>query len=362
MLAIAVVLLVIMGVPPGSRQIAAAPSEWGKLPLDYRQLADQYQQGGDEEAVKRLVAMEGRLSGRIESVLRKIPISTSAGDCAHFRVAAMLHLDAAELLLANGRADIARSELSIARQWADLCDSPGDTARSFRRRWYVVAALMVIEQGLAAGNVEGARNYLNEACGHLRDDALLLTIAGWLNEQVAIAPVPLARGAAVNKRAVVDKLIFLDAASAFLKRALDADPAAVEPALRRGRVLTLRGNRDEARGILSALVERRDLVATDAYLARLLLARVEEQSSDHARAAVLYEQAKAILPSAQSAALGAAFLQSAKGDSLAAGEAIATLLSATEPATTADPWFDYVSLHLRTADAIRKAMRAEVQR
>lgn len=351
-----------MGGSPGSLQTAESASEWGKLPLDYRRVADLYQQGADEEAVKQLVAMEGRLSGRVESVIRKIPISISAEDFAHFRVAAMLHTDAAELLLANGRTEFARSELSIARQWADLCEGPAGTARSFRRRWYVVAALMVIEQGLAAGSVENARNYLNEACGHLRDDAPLLTIAGWLNEQIAIAPVPLARGADVNKRAVVEKQIYLDAADALLKKALEADPSAAEAALRRSRVLMLRGKKDEARGILSALVERRDLTATDAYLARLLLARLEEQSSDPARAAALYEQAIAILPSAQSAALGAAFLQSARGDALAAGEAIATLLSATASVTTFDLWFDYLSLHLRTAGAMRKAMRAEVLR
>jgi tetratricopeptide (TPR) repeat protein len=333
--------------------------DWAAIPADYQELLDFYQRGLHELAAGRLLELNRRSVRALESALRRNVKAASARDQARSRVAAMLHLDAAELLLEKARSIDAASQIATARRWADVSEDPAEPAGSFRRRWYVTAGLMLLQQGLVAGNVEAALTFFNDACERLRDDVALLTVAAWVNEQSALAPVPLGRGRSANIREVREKARLLGVADGFLKRALAVQPNDAEAGLRRGRVLILLNDRREARRVLSQVVSQPDLEDGEAYVVRLLLARVAEVSANATEALQLYDEAIAIQPEVSAARLGAARLRAEQGDAAAAGAQIDTVIGEEEQLI--DPWQMYLIGHLVAATRDRSAMRAEVQ-
>jgi predicted negative regulator of RcsB-dependent stress response len=126
-----------------------------------------------------------------------------------------------------------------------------------------------------------------------------------------------------------------DAESAY-RIALTGRAAADEAAVRLGRVLGLRGRRDEA---LSVLAQPRGEPAF-AYLALLFAGDVHEQGRDYEKAEAAYAAAAALMPRAHSAQFAAAHLHHVRNER---GRAAGDIRVASTPMPDAqpDPWLWY---------------------
>ncbi len=335
--------------------LAAAQSEAQSPASGYLAALDAYTTRHTSRAVEALLALgpEGLKQA-------KVGVAAVARDrlAVDVRAAAMLHTDVVDALWSADRKR-ALAHMDAARAWADVSEK---VASPFRRRWYLAMGLLLVERGTLEGGLEPAFTHLEHACEVFPDDAPILTATAWLEERSALAPAvwnarrdPQALG---PRRA---KGLYLHRAVDRLSAAIQIDPAALEPALRLGRLRMLLGDRTEARKLLEPVLARRDLADRDAYMARLFLARAAEDDGDSARATELYRDAVARIPSAASARLGLARLLHMSGKAGAAGEMLAPSLGRSGGAPDEDPWFDYLVGHVRRGSRLREILRGEVQ-
>ena len=232
--------------PGDTRPLArSSQSEFWFIPdiAPYRALVELYRDGRTAEAIEELLTL-GRTQVRrtVDAVRgrdggRAGPDANPSLNERLFRLAAMLHTDAAEALWSTGRQQDALFHVDIARQWADVEGATPSAPGSFRRRWYLAAGLLVFERG----GWGPALVYFDRACEALPDDAPLLTIAAWLHERFALAPVvaPGRETGLLDARRA--KRRNLSEAARRLTAALAAEPSASEAALRLASVRTLLG-------------------------------------------------------------------------------------------------------------------------
>lgn len=355
------------GAPGDTRPRArSSQSEFWFTPdiAPYRALVELYRDGRPEEAIYGLLRLGRTEVRRTVDAVRDRDAGRAGPDANPslnerlFRLAAMLHTDAAEASWSTGRQQDALFHVDIARRWADVEGVTPSSAGSFRRRWYLAAGLLVFEQG----GWGPALAYFDRACEALPDDAPLLTTAAWLHERFALSPVAVPGDA--RETGLLDaqraKRRSLSEAARRLTAALAAEPSASEAALRLARVRTLLGETADARSLLTGLIDRPDLPSPHAYLARLFLGRLHEQSGDATRAAALYREAAARVPRGQAARVALGQLLYAAGDWRAAADAINPALISGQGADGIDPWVDYL-LGTGSGPALREELRAEVR-
>ena len=274
-----------------------------------------------------------------------------------FRAAAMLHLDAAERLRARGLHLDAEDQIEIAVRWVNLTARDPEPAASFRRRWFLGAALLAFEHG---GWQDGVA-FTELACALLPDDVALLTASAWFNEGLALAPVDaeeLERDGLPRLRE--RKRSRLLAAAQRAASALRAAPAASEAALRLARVRMLLGQGESVREPLTALADRAGVPRAHAYLGRLLLGRLHVEAGEPAEAERRFRGAMALDPRGQAARVALARLLDREGDRRGAAAVLDPVLRG-EPGAAIDPWVDYL-LGAGAGPDLRDALRREARR
>ncbi len=274
-----------------------------------------------------------------------------------FRAAAMLHLDVAGLLRSRGLHRDAEDQVELAIRWVNLNARDPEPQGSFRRRWFLGAALLAFEHG---GWRDGV-TFTDLACELLPDDVALLTAAAWFNEGLALAPVdPTELESGRLPRLQERKRGRLLAAARRAGAALRVAPAASEAALRLARVRMLLGQGESVREQLTALADRGGMPRAHAYLGRLLLGRLHLAAGETAEAEARFRGALALEPHGQAArvALGRLFEQ--RGDRRSAAAVLDPVLRG-DGGVAIDPWVDYV-LGLGNGPALREALRREVRR
>jgi len=211
------------------------------------------------------------------------------------------------------------------------------------------------------GGWRSALNFVDLACDALPDDVALLTTAAWLNEQLALAPSTLGNtGTAGLRELQREKRTRLQMAAYRASSALLVAPEADEAALRLARARMLLGEGAAARQVLLSLVARDDLPMPAAYLARLLLGRLNLDEDEPARTERLFREAIELNPEGQAARVALAQLLETQGNRRDAALVLEPVLTA-EQGGVIDPWVDYL-LGVGGGPELRESLRAEVRR
>ena len=149
----------------------------------------------------------------------------------------------------------------------------------------------------------------------------------------------------------------LGVAEESLRAALVAQPTLDEARLRLGRVLSLRGNSDEALNNLAMVVAPMD--PKFVYLARLFEAELFEQTGDLEKATAAYDQALLAYPRGQSALVGRDRIKYLRGKRIDARTAVVGW--ATESGKRPrDPWAEYYYGFEGQLQKYRERLRAAV--
>lgn len=330
---------------------------------EYRAIVEAYQDGEVEAAISLLLESKGQGRDVVDAAARTHSSAPEPAIADLLAAAAMLHTDAAAVLAVEGRPQDVVPHLDVARRWLDLLEPSSPPAQSFRRRWYVGAGLLLVEQA----RVADAIRHLDLALRILPGDVDVLTTAAWIYERFALAPAlpmpsrrPRPLGAAANG-AIARREGDLKEAASRLTAALATDALAPEAGLRLARVRLLQGQADEARRRLLELTGRSIPPEMD-YVARLLLGRLTERDGQIDEARSRFEQAVALVPDGQSARMALAALQHAAGQRDLAGATLDAVLVPRDDETREDPWAAYMNGPLRRGREIRNALRAEVSR
>ena len=152
----------------------------------------------------------------------------------------------------------------------------------------------------------------------------------------------------------------LKVAESAYRKALTAQPDLVEARLRLGRVLTFRGDIDDALRELDALRSIDD--AGFRYLAQLFAGDALERAGRAPAAEQRYIAAFAALPEGQSARLALAHLRHAAGARAAAAEAATAAALDRRGGETVDPWFWYSRGLTWRAGRLLSSLREQVRR
>ena len=329
----------------------------------YRELLGEYREGDADAAVAGVRAMA---PSAVHALLDRVrePDTRLTGTDAEpalnerlFRTASMLHLDVAGLLRSRGLHRDAEAQVELAIRWLNLNARDPEPLGSFRRRWFLGAALLAFEHG---GWQDGV-TFTDLACELLPDDVALLTTAAWFNEGLALAPadpVELERGGL--GRMQERKRSRLLAAARRAGAALRVAPAAPEAALRLARVRMLLGQGESVREQLTGLAEREGVPRAHAYLGRLLLGRLHLEAGETAEAEARLRDAVAREPHGQSARVALGRLLEQQGDRRGAAAVLEPVLRG-DGGVAIDPWVDYL-LGLGNGPELREALRREVRR
>ena len=329
----------------------------------YRELVGEYRDG---DAVAAMAGVRAMAPSAVHALLDRVrePDTRLTGTDAEpalnerlFRTAAMLHLDVAGRLRSRGLHRDAEEQVELAIRWVNLNARDPEPLGSFRRRWFLGAALLAFEHG---GWQDGV-TFTDLACELLPDDVALLTAAAWFNEGLALAPVDateLERGGL--RRLQERKRGRLLAAARRAGAALRVAPAASEAALRLARVRMLLGQGESVRERLTGLADREGVPRAHAYLGRLLLARLDLEAGEQAEAEARFRDAIALYPHGQAARVALGRLLEQQGDRRGAAAVLEPVLRG-DAGVAIDPWVDYL-LGLGNGPALREALRREVRR
>jgi uncharacterized protein (DUF1697 family)/tetratricopeptide (TPR) repeat protein len=174
-------------------------------------------------------------------------------------------------------------------------------------------------------------------------DANILFLNGALHDaladprvQAVVRDAALPRGVQLE---VESEAAQLRKAAGLFRRALEADPAHVESAVRYARILGRLGQHADAAIYLRAIEDTTDPVLT--YHAQLFLGVEEEALGRYEDARTAYEKALALFPRAQAPHLALSQLWHRTGDRVAARVALAPVLQPYGESASDDPWWIY---------------------
>ncbi len=219
------------------------------------------------------------------------------------QAAAMAHTEAAIRLTGEIEFTLAARQIELSRQWIHEMKVTPERER-FRRDWLLALAtfhhrsIFSFDPSRGLGRVEEAggprawlfseaQRFYDEAVDVFENDAEILLSAGAFYEWSG--------SLSTDKRT-------LRKAEKLYARARAADPDYTEAQLRYGRALEKRGRYDEARVPLAA-VDANVASTYQAYMAKLILGRVEHEAGNVAAAIELYRDATELLPEWQVAYL-----------------------------------------------------------
>ncbi len=253
-------------------------------------------------------------------------------------VSSELHLEFARLLADRTGADPSRD--------ADV------------RQWYVA----MIEYTEARSKWMEASLLLERARMLFHDDAVIALLDGCLDDAYARPHVQAVVQQAPHlfAKTLGSRDHHLRKAEEEFRRAIEIDPAMAEAHLRHGRVAGLLGHH------LEAARELRDAAASAGepalrYCANLFLGDEEQAAGHRDAAAVAYEAAAAVFPTAQSPRLALSQLARRNGDRAEAVRAIAAVLTLPDSERERDdPWWDYYNSQGRHAEQHLSEWRAAI--
>jgi tetratricopeptide (TPR) repeat protein len=324
---------------------------------------------------------EARLDADLQQLAARAAQAKARGEDRYIlRLAVLLHND---LIAWGGTQASTPTRLSVdvtdgrsggadsdTLQWAiayGLLDALGDRPTTstgqpdlWARDWYVATALQMQQSG------RSDPLHFDRARRAFPDDPEVRFVSGCQHE-VDASPVVQRALRALTASLPRGTTTAIESARSELRAAEDDLRAVVarradwaEAHLRLGRVLSQLGNRQQAH---THLQQALDGTAADPplhYLAALFLGSLEEEAGRLDRAAALYERAAERFPSAPSAQLARSQLARRQGDGDAAQRALEPLLRTSDPQGTTDPWWHYLTLQARDAEARLQRLRTSV--
>jgi tetratricopeptide (TPR) repeat protein len=281
-------------------------------------------------------------------------------------------------VLATWNWPFARSLLDLLGVMPGQTSWKGRTQRAtdaFVSAWYHATTAYMFAEGLYGE----ATSQLHDASRVLPDDALALFDRGCYAEILglpmhqALVPAPDVNQRARNAGSLPWTTpssrpeLHIPAAQTtnaeaerLYRRALAIDPPLVEARVRLARLLDLRGRHAEAATELKTALSQKPSGAV-AFYAHLFMGRALQALDQPDEAARHYQEALALFPDAQSAALASSQLALLRAD-MAASLAPVERLGAKSASFSADPWWQYHLAAGRDADALLKALWASVPR
>ena len=270
---------------------------------------------------------------RAGAELLRATLYTDDGQVLRF-VASVDHWEMARKLLERVTRHEDREELAPAKD-ADV------------RRWYLATlAAMQVSEALI-------QPHFGEALRLFPEDPEILFYVGAYRETLSARHVNDALRRSPNlagqERDVGSDDDERDRARDFYRRVLALAPTHVEARLRLGRVLSQRGEHENAaRELRRVVADARDPIV--AYLGALFLGRVLETQRNVAAAREQYERAAALFPRAQAPRLSLSLLASRSGNQRSAAAGLDAAFDDRSTSPMDDPWWAYFALAGRDAD------------
>jgi hypothetical protein len=343
---------------PGVRSAAimarAAPTggvvdDQDRLALDldeYERLVTAYR-SGEVGAVKRLAAWTPRRLAVVDVVIARSRGGNVSWNRPRLAAAAMLHTDAARLLMESNDTPGVSLQLELASRLLQGIAPAADTLAS---HWYVVVARVLRDrQWLSTADA-----LLAVGRKRLPDNAAVLCESGTLAELLATdraldsppeTPDPSRSTYAVQSfewRRAND----LTRASRWLEQGVQAGPPDALCTLHFGRVRSLLQDDRQARSILTELQLGPDIAV--AYLASMFLGAIAERRNERDEAERCYRVALARFGGGQSAQLALGALLFGSGRSTEARELVARSMD-REQNSRREPWWWY---HFEPTDLV----------
>jgi tetratricopeptide (TPR) repeat protein len=311
--------------------------------VSYMEIFDLYRHGRAAEALAALSTVSDRDVERNQrQIIQSLVPSPSADPRAvAVRVGALMHAQAAFWLIDRNPTGAQRN-LAVARTYIEKLASREPD--SFVHDWWI----MVI--GFFQGRFDLQQaNLLTRAARASAGNSPELLLAEGVTQEMNWTR------AHDDDRPYVVTGDLKDAESSY-RKALAEDRDLVEARLRLGRVLTLKGELDDALRVLDPLGSTGD--AGFRYLAQLFAGDALERRGNAAAAETRYVAAFSAIPTGQSARLALAHLRHAAGARTAAADAVRATALERGVAETADPWFLYIhGLYWRTGAYLRTLLK-----
>jgi tetratricopeptide (TPR) repeat protein len=321
---------------------------------DYEALLRRYARGEREAAIAEMGEWrEADLERQVRVLERAArdgpgcPACKDPLDDLPLKAAVMLHFDRGELERPrNTGVEAPRpcpgAQAARARRIAAILARRHATG-DFARRFFLAAAQVCQWDFCLQAASESAREGLEL---FPKDGELLLTLGSTLEE-----------GASISRRPSTERTSELREAERVLEDAVAADPAALEPRVRLGRVRWRLGKDDAAAQTLEA-ARALEGPPSMAYLARLYLGLVYQRRGRIEDADAEFRRALAIVPDAQAAAVALSYAQGSRGDASGARAALRHALDRVSRLQL-DPFWLYPASNAASVDAILRALRDE---
>jgi tetratricopeptide (TPR) repeat protein len=359
---------------PAWALVAAAAIGPSVVSPEYEALLRQYARGEREAAVAALGDWEPRdVDRQIRAMVRAARGAAGCAACPDpvderlTKAAVMLHLDrdGADRPPAAGQEQPRACPGLDARRARDLAHLLAVRAetRDFARRVFLAMAQSCQWDFCLADAVEWGREGLSRFPG---DALLLLGVGSTLEENATLGRAPLAMEDAPRDRRAPrarvnplgERAQGFAAAERVLAEAVSADPDLVEARLRLGRVQWRQGKDEVALRTLEEALRRRGPPPLP-YLAHLFAGQVQEGAGRVAEAQRHFEEALALEPESQAAAIALSHLRRMSGDLAGARRLLSDGLSYAGSRGDRDPYWNYVASNAATAPEIFRALREE---
>jgi tetratricopeptide (TPR) repeat protein len=231
------------------------------------------------------------------------------------------------------------TRLNRADRWLTESERrlPREAGDNFRRKWDYTVGRRLLWNGLVAV----AARILEQASRRFPEDGNLQLALGTAIEALAydygVDPAAPGNAASAARRRTQDALV--RARFAF-EKATAAKDGPVEARLRLAHLLVLEGNDVRATSLLESVLGAPGSAPQVAYLAAIMLGEIRARRGDVPGAIALFTDARARVPSGQSAYLAQAHVLRKAGETEAAAAVVEEMLRRPRPTT--DPWRQYL--------------------
>lgn len=356
------VLLSGSGVTPESD---LTPEQEQYLLGEYWAIARAYLTGDAAKSIRDMGAWTRDRIGKVQSIQyqpeRGIPlgVDTKAEWSPRFlRGAAMLHSDLALNAFRARDAQQFEFHAAIADGWLTLADNRKSAPGSFRSRWQVAVARLLI----ASGELGLAERHLVRVNERIPNDPAIQLAYGTVKEAQAMRRLASSPTGALEDptRTAPDRRADLNAAAALFQRAAAADAAQVEARLRLAHIHILKGDDAAADALL------KDVLSTPApafkYLALLMRGGILERRGELELAARAYLDAILAAPGGQSGYMALAHVMQRMNQRDGAATVLDRMFEQGVATAGADPWWAYpLGLALKPESAFDD-LRAEIRK